>query len=162
MLSFIRASLLIAALVAVTSAPCLAGDTVAQQNEPPATLDGTVKLKGGVVGAGVGYKWGHGTLTYQGQQLQFCIHGLSVGDVGAASVDAQGNVYNLKDMNDFTGRYLALSGGFAFVRGESAAILKNKHGVMLELEMLESGLRFNIAATGLKVTFAGQHGCKER
>ena len=40
-----------------------------QKNEPPATLDATVKLSGGVLAAGIGYKWGHGTLNYQGQDL---------------------------------------------------------------------------------------------
>jgi hypothetical protein len=56
---------------------------------PPATLDATVKLSGGVVAAGVGYKWGRGTLSYQGQQLKFCIRGLSVGDVGIANLSAR-------------------------------------------------------------------------
>jgi hypothetical protein len=32
----------------------------------------------------------------------------------------------------------------------------------MELEMLENGLRFEIAATGLKIAFAGQPGCKVR
>ena len=155
-----QTSLLIALLLAGAALPCMTDAADPQQTQPSPTLDATVKLRGGVVGAGVGYKWGHGTLTYQGQQIPFCLHGLSVGDVGAASVDALGNVYNLQDMEDFAGRYFALSGGVAIVRGESAAILKNKRGVMLELEMLEKGLRFNIAATGLRISLAGQHGCK--
>jgi hypothetical protein len=117
-------------------------------------------LKGGTIGGGVGYKWGRGTLTYQGQQFKFCIRGLSLGDVGVASVDAQGNVYNLQGLADFGGRYFSISGGFAIGRGESVALLKNQRGVMMELEMLENGLRFDIAATGLKITFAGQPGCK--
>jgi hypothetical protein len=113
-----------------------------------------------VLAAGLGYSWGHGTLSYQGQQYKFCIRGLSIGDVGAASLDAQGNVYNLKSLEDFAGKYFALSGGFAAVRGESAAIVKNKNGVMMELETLVTGLRFNISATGLKIRLADQQGCK--
>ena len=110
--------------------------------------------------AGVGYKWGHGILTYQGQDYRFCLHGLSIGDVGAVTMDAQGTVYNLKSAQDFAGKYFALSTGFAIARGESADILKNQHGVMMQLQMLETGLRFNIAASGLKVVMAGQPGCK--
>jgi hypothetical protein len=158
MLTSIRRPLLIAVLATGSAVVCAADAT--HPSPPPATLDGTVRLKGGIVGAGVGYKWGHGTLTFQTQQFRFCVRGLSLGDVGAASVAAQGNVYNLKELEDFGGRYLALSGGFAIGHGESAAILKNKRGVMVELEVLENGLRFNIAATGLKITLADQPGCK--
>ena len=159
MLTSVRMVFLIALLTGCMVASAAHNGDV-PSSAPPATLDGTVKLKGGVVGAGVGYKWGRGTLTYHGGEFKFCVRGLSVGDLGAASVDAQGLVYNLQDRDDFSGRYFAISGGFAIGRGESGALLKNKRGVMLELEMLESGLRFNIAATGLKIVFAGQPGCK--
>jgi len=134
----------------------------ADDASPPATLDATVKFTGGVMGAGVGYKWGRGTLTYQGQDFKFCVRGLSLGDVGAASVDALGSVYNLKSVQDFAGDYFALSGGFAIARGGSGAILKNKHGVMVELQMLETGLRFSMAANGVKITMADHPGCKAR
>jgi hypothetical protein len=154
---FLMATLLCGA----ATVPCAADDAhPTQATTPPATLDGMVKLSGGVMAAGVGYKWGHGTLFYQGQEYKFCIRGLSIGDVGAVHVDAQGAVYNLKSLDDFAGKYFALSGGFAIARGESGAILKNKQGVMMELEMLETGVRFNIAASGLKVTMANVPGCK--
>lgn len=149
-------------LLSVAAVPCAADDARPTGNASPATLDATVKLTGGVMGAGVGYKWGHGTLSYQGQEFKFCVRGLSLGDVGAASVDAQGAVYDLKSLGDFAGKYFALSGGFAIARGGSSAILKNQHGVMMELEMLETGLRFNIAASGLKIVMADQPGCKTR
>ena len=99
-------------------------------------------------------------MNFQGQQLKFCVRGFALGDAGVVSVDAQGNVYNLKSLDDFAGKYLALSGGFAIARGESAAILKNKRGVMLELEMLETGIRFNMAASTLKISLADRPGCK--
>jgi hypothetical protein len=34
---------------------------------------------------------------------------------------------------DFPGRYFALSTGVALVRGESGAVLKNEHGVTMQL-----------------------------
>ena len=162
MLTSVRTSLLSALLAAAAATVCAAENTDAPSSPSPATLAGTVKLKGGTVGAGLGYQWGHGTLTYRGQQFEFCIRGLSVGDVGVTSVDAQGNVYNLQERADFGGRYFSISGGFAIGRGGSGALLKNQHGVMMQLDMLEHGLRFNIAATGLKIAFAGQPGCKAR
>lgn len=162
MFTFLRTALLAALLGATLSIPCVADDTGASANPSPATLDGTVKFTGGVVAVGVGYKWGHGTLTYQGRQFKFCVRGLGIGDAGIASVDAQGNVYNLKSLEDFAGKYFALSGGVAIARGESAAIMKNQRGVMMELEMLETGVRFNMAATRLKVSLADQAGCRIR
>jgi hypothetical protein len=148
------------ALFIVAAGICSAGNTHPTQDPTPPTLDATVKISGGALGAGVGYKWGHGTLIYQGQEIKFCIRGLSLGDVGAAHLNAQGLVYNLKSAEDFKGKYFALSGGVAIARGESASILKNNHGVMMELETVETGLRFNIAATGLKIVMANQPGCK--
>jgi hypothetical protein len=144
----ISRAICLVALVAAQSA-------TANQTSTPATLDATVKLTGGVMAAGVGYRWGRGTLTYQGQEYGFCIH-----DIGAVKVSAQGAVYNLKSPDDFSGKYFTLSGGFAIARGESGTLLKNKQGVMIELETLETGLRFDIAAGGLKITMAGQRGCK--
>ena len=153
--------LLATALVATAAnAPQAADDAHPTESPPPATIDGTVKITGGLMAAGVGYKWGHGTLTYHGESYKFCLHGLSIGDVGAASMDAQGTVYNLKSPKDFAGKYFALSTGFAIARGGSADILKNQRGVMMQLEMLETGLRFNIAASGMKIVMAGEPGCK--
>jgi hypothetical protein len=37
--------------------------------------DATLRISGTLLAAGVGYKWGRGTLDYQGQELKFCIHG---------------------------------------------------------------------------------------
>jgi hypothetical protein len=45
-------------------------------------------------------------------------------------------------------------------RGESAAILKNKRGVMMQLESKEVGVRYNFAATGGKIVMANNPGCK--
>jgi hypothetical protein len=60
---------------------CLAvfsGGAIAQEAEPggsPAkqTPDATLTLSGGLVGAGIGYSWGHGTLSYHGQEVAFCV-----------------------------------------------------------------------------------------
>lgn len=155
MWTLLRTSLLVTMVGVGLSTPCVADDTAPTL----ATLDGTVKITGGVVAAGIGYKWGHGTLSFQGQQFKFCVRGLAIGDAGIVSVDAQGNVYNLKALEAFPGQYFALSGGFAIAKGESAAIMKNKRGVMMELELLETGVRFNMAATRLKISLADQPGC---
>ena len=116
--TFVQIALLvgIASCASTPTAPTGKPDQPSPPAEKPA---GTVTLTGGLVAVGVGYKWGRGTLSYQGNTLDFCIRGLSIGEVGAASMDARGNVYNLQSAGDFSGKYFAISGGFTIARGEN-------------------------------------------
>ena len=131
---------------------------MAQDTDQP-VADATLKLSGTLVAAGVGYKWGRGTLSYQGQELEFCIHGMSLGDVGAAKLTAYGVVYNLKSLDDFSGKYFAMSVGVAIARGESASLLQNERGVTIELESKVKGLRLTMAGTSLRIELQGSRGC---
>jgi hypothetical protein len=124
-----------------------------------ASADATLTLKGGLVSAGIGYEWGRGIMTYQGKEYAFCIRGLAVGEVGAADIDAQGVIFHMSSLEDFPGRYSAVSMGAAVVKGESSALLKNHRGVTMQLDSRVTGLRFNISASGVKVALAGTAGC---
>ena len=121
--------------------------------------DATLTLTGGVVAFGIGYAWGHGTLSYQGQTLTVRVHGISLGDLGTARINAHGVVYKLSCLDDFAGRYVAVSAGAAIARGESAAFLQNKHGVVIELESKITGVRFTLAATRLWITLGAHESC---
>ncbi|HVW71111.1 MAG TPA: hypothetical protein VHB68_19175 [Steroidobacteraceae bacterium] len=150
----------LAALAAAWTANSFGADVERPAAVPPtASLDGTITLSGKVIAAGVGYNWGRGTLKYQGQEVPFCIRGLSVGDVGAVELKAQGSVFNLKTLDDFSGKYFQVSTGATIARGATTALLKNKHGVMMQLELEELGVRFNIAASGMNVILGNQRGC---
>jgi hypothetical protein len=116
--------------------------------------DGTVNFSGGSIAAGVGYSWGHGDLNYGGQSHAFKISGVSLVDVGAANVHASGHVYNLKNLADFNGNYVAMAAGMSVGGGGSAAYLKNEHGVIIKLHSTDVGLRFNLSADGVKVKLA--------
>lgn len=138
------------------AASVLSGDTshgnspVTMGSEPDATLD----LTGGSVAAGVGYVWGSGDLVYKGQKHKFKLRGVSVVDVGAAHLAASGVVYNLKQLEDFSGAYSAVSAGATVGAGGSAALLQNEHGVVIRLLATTSGLRFNLAGNGINVKLA--------
>ena len=129
-----------------------AGDAPAavSENQPDASVD----LRGGSIAAGIGFSWGHGTLNFGGQSHAFKISGVSLVDVGAANVSAAGSVYNLKNLADFNGNYVALTAGMTVAGGGSAAYLKNEHGVVIRLRSTEAGLRFNLATNGIKVALA--------
>jgi hypothetical protein len=65
----------------------------------------------------------------------------------------------MSSLDRFAGKYSAFSMGAAVVLGESAALLKNERGVTLQLETRVTGIRFNIAASGVNIAMAGQRGC---
>ena len=80
------ASMLVGSLIAL-----LAGLAAAQAKKPDATLT----LSEGSVAVGIGWTWGKGTLSYQGQTYPFKVEGLSVGEVGMTRATAAGHVFNL-------------------------------------------------------------------
>jgi hypothetical protein len=148
------------AAILLLLAPC-SGSSVATETPDTAQIsfDATVQMSGTTVAAGIGYGWGHGKLTYHGDEHAFCVHGLEVGDLGVAHLHAEGLVFHLNHLQDFAGKYYAGSMGVAIVGGESAALLKNQHGVTMQLETKEKGLRFNIAASGLRISLARNGRC---
>ena len=115
------------------------------------TPDATVKLSEGSVAAGIGWSWGHGTLTYQGKTYKFKIEGLTVGELGMTKAEATGNVYDLKKLEDFDGIYGAASAGIAVQEGKGATAVINPKGVQIVLTSITKGATLKIAAEGLKV-----------
>jgi len=113
--------------------------------------DATLKLQGGSVAAGIGYVWGHGTVSYQGNDRRFSIHGVSVVDIGGAKISATGVVMNMPDIKDFDGTYIAWGAGVTLGGGGSAVYLKNEHGVVIKLLSSTVGLRFNLSGNGVRV-----------
>lgn len=129
----------------------------AEESPDPVTgtkAEGTVNFTGGSIAAGIGFSWGHGELNYGGQPHAFKISGVALVDVGAASVAASGHVYNLKNLADFDGNYVAMGAGMTIAGGGSAEYLKNEHGVIIKLHSTDVGLRFNLSADGVKVKLA--------
>jgi hypothetical protein len=133
-------------------------------SEAPPVAEGTIPsgyvwLSGGVVAVGIGYSWGHGTLYYSKDQKQykFKISGVSVADVGAAGINAEGEVYNLASPADLGGNYSAVTAGVTIIEGGSVAYLKNdKNGVVVKLHSQTGGLRFNLSANGMHITLQQQ------
>ena len=127
----------------------LTGSAVAQGAKKP---DGTVKLTEGSVAVGIGWSWGHGTLSYKGKTYKFKVDGLSVGEVGVTKAQATGNVFTLKSLEDFSGIYRAASAGATAVKGKDITALENDKGVVLELKSATKGASLKLALEGLKLT----------
>ena len=113
--------------------------------------DGTVTLSEGSVAAGIGWSWGHGTLHFQGKTYKFKVEGLSVGEVGVTKAKATGNVYGLKNLDDFDGVYGAAGAEIAVQEGKGATALINDKKVQVVLTSVTKGASLKIAAEGLKL-----------
>ena len=113
------------------------------------TPDATLALHAGSVAIGLGVSWGGGTLTYQGKDYPISVTGLSVGAVGATSVEASGKVYNLKNLSDFNGNYTAAMAGGAVAGGGGVVTMKNQNGVMVDLVATTQGVSLALGAAGV-------------
>ncbi len=136
-----RISILVIALTVVVAL----GAALAQDQKP----DGTVKMQSGWITPGIGWNWGTGTLQFQGRENRFKVEGLTVGTVGNVMPDTVGEVYNLKEVDQFAGAYTPLNAG-AQGQGGSITRLVNQNGVQLMLKTRE-GVTFKTATDGLKI-----------
>jgi len=135
------------------SAVAAAGDSAAPPISDQAIPSAYVWLSGGSAAIGIGFTWGHGTLYYSKDQKQykFKLSGVSIADVGAAGITAEGEVYNLSSPADLSGNYSAVTAGVTVIEGGSVAYLKNKNGVVIKLHSQTGGLRFNLSANGVEI-----------
>ena len=129
---------------------CLAMFSGAMAADP--TPSGTVSLSSKAVAIGIGVTWGDGTLTFGGKTYPFSVEGLSVADLGASNISTSGEVFNLKNVADFSGNYVAGEAGIAIAGGPTDTIMKNQNGVVLRLHGTQQGARLTLAAQGVKLT----------
>jgi hypothetical protein len=113
--------------------------------------EGTVKMTGKSVAAGIGFSWGSGVLTYQGKEYPFTISGLSAGDIGFNVAELSGEVFNLKNLADFNGNYTSFGAGLTIAGGGSGATMKNQNGVVINVVGTTQGLTVKLGVDGMKV-----------
>jgi hypothetical protein len=123
----------------------------AEAQQPDATL--TVQTVS--IADGVGYGWGAGVLTFQGQEYPFRVEELSVGDMGIGKAEATGNVYHLTKIEDFSGDYVAASASAAIAGGSGIATMRNQRGVVIDLTGIDQGVKLKFAVEGVKITVEG-------
>ncbi|MFY9708021.1 MAG: hypothetical protein WBV95_03230 [Desulfobacterales bacterium] len=114
--------------------------------------DATLKLSEGQVALGIGWSWGKGALSFKGKVYPFKVEGLSVGDVGISEAKAEGKVYNLKKLADFSGTYASAAAEGTMVKGAGAVVMKNEKGVEVQLLPKTKGVNLKLAAEGVKFT----------
>src|SRR4030042_5516989 len=112
---------------------------------------GSVSIDLTSVAAGIGASWGSGTLRFEGKVYPFKVSGLTVGDVGISTINAVGNVYNLKSASDLSGNYVAAGAGLTLAGGIGGVTMKNQRGVLLNLYTVQQGLQLTIGPPGFNI-----------
>lgn len=110
-----------------------------------------VTIEATSVGLGLGVTWGDGILEYRGKQYRFSVKGFSVGDVGVARASAKGEVYNLQNVEDFTGRFVAATTGATLGGGVGASAMMNQKNVRMVLTSTMQGINISLAQAGIAV-----------
>jgi hypothetical protein len=132
---------------------CLAGTLgVAKADEKKAVPDGTIELESKSVAAGVGFSWGKGVLHHKGKTYDLNVDGLTVGSVGASSIQASGKVFHLSKLSDFDGNYTAVVGGATVGGGGGGLAMKNQHGVVIEMVATTQGVSLTAGVSGVKLS----------
>lgn len=114
--------------------------------------DATISLESKSVAAGVGFSWGSGKLHYGGKTYDLAVDGLTVGSVGASSIQARGDVFHLKKLADFDGTYAAIEGGATAGGGGGVLAMKNQNGVEVHLVSTTQGVSLTAGVSGVKLS----------
>ena len=119
-----------------------------------ATPDATLDISGSRGAVGVGYVQASGTLHFQGQNHPVRVQGLTVGEVGGGTFTATGDVYNLSELNDLNGNFVAVSAGAALGGGSEGIAMQNQNGVVIKLRGTTQGADVNLSIDGFALKLA--------
>ena len=143
--------LAIAALLSF--AGCSSSQNIDQQSLNGKQPDGTVdmnQVQAAFIGSGGG---GSGTLYYRGRTYPFAVGGLGIGGIGASTINASGEVYNLNNVSDFPGAYA--QGRYGFVVGNTSGgdlWLQNEKGVIMHLKAKRTGLMLSLGGDAVVIS----------
>ncbi|HEY6366087.1 MAG TPA: DUF1134 domain-containing protein [Candidatus Binatia bacterium] len=112
---------------------------------------GKISIESNSIALAVGVTWGDGRLTFKNKRQLFAVNGLTLVDVGIAKASAVGEVYNLTDVSQFEGTYLASEAGFDLAVGMGGIFMRNKNGVILHLRGDSEEALLQLGRSGMTV-----------
>lgn len=131
-----------------------AGQSATEVKHP----NGTIQVATTSVAAGVGVTWGNGTLTFEGKDHSFAVKGLSLSDLGIGEATVKGNVYDLRRLEDFGGKYTPAESDFAlggpgppWSSSYRGMILRNPKGVVVQLWLVREGPHLHVIDNAVEV-----------
>ncbi len=127
----------------------------AQRNRPDPNPDASIEIEQVRVGVlAVGASVGGGRLHFRGEEYRFSVRGIEFGSVGVSSLSARGEVFGLRRLQDFPGRYTEQVVPRQRVEGQSGPEtrwLRNAAGVELRLRTERAGGQFRINDAGVTI-----------
>ncbi len=140
--------------VAALGAGCASGEGSGHESGAERKPDGTVEMRmaqAAFIGSGAG---GTGTLVFHGRRHPFNVGGAGIGGIGASSIDAEGEVYNLRQLSDFPGLYGQARAGAVFGdRSTGHLWLQNPAGVVMRLRARRTGLMLSLGGDAVLIAF---------
>jgi hypothetical protein len=115
--------------------------------------DGFVEMhevQAAYIGSGSG---GGGMLSFRGVEYAFDVGGVGVGGIGLSTIEATGEVYNLRDLAQFPGTYGQARYGFAIGTASAGDLwLQNEAGVIMHLKAKRTGLMLSLGGDAVVIS----------
>jgi len=116
------------------------------------TPDGTIEMhevQAAYLASGSG---GAGVLSFRGVEYPFDVGGAGVGGIGLSTIEATGEVYNLRDLGQFPGTYGQARYGFAIGTASGGDLwLQNEAGVILHMKAKRTGLMLSLGGDAVVI-----------
>jgi hypothetical protein len=117
------------------------------------TPDGTVEMQQVQAAYMASAGGGSGVLRHRGRRYPFSVRGVGVGGIGASTIEADGEVYNLPDVLRFPGRYVQGRYGLAVGRASTGDLwLQNDAGVIMHLKAKRTGLMLSLGGDAVLIS----------
>jgi hypothetical protein len=138
------------ALLLFVAAPAAAQN----RGRPDPNPDGSIEIEQVRVGAlALGASVGGGRLRFQGEEHRFNVRGIEFGTLGVSTLSARGEVFNLRRLEDFAGRYTERTTPRTpgSPSGPETRFLRNAAGVELRLRTERAGGQWRIGEAGVTI-----------
>jgi hypothetical protein len=87
---------------------------------------------------------GSGALNFRGRTYPFTLVGSLIGPGAISTMQASGEVYNLRDISQFSGPWIQGTGSLAITAKAYGEIwLENRNGIIMRLNAAQAGLTFS-------------------
>lgn len=138
---------------------CLAGCAGGVALGPDAVkgkaVDATVdmqEVQAAYIGSG---NAGTGVLFFRGMQYPFQVGGAGVGGIGLSTINATGEVYNLRELAQFPGTYGQARYGFAIGTASAGDLwMQNEAGVIMHLKAKREGLMLSLGGDAVIIALS--------
>ena len=134
-------------------AGCAGGVALGPDAVKGKTVDGTVDMKevqAAYIGSGSA---GTGVLVFRGKEHPFQVGGVGIGGIGLSTIDAAGEVYNLRELSQFPGTYGQARYGFAIGTSSAGDLwMQNEAGVILRLKAKREGLILSLGGDAVVIS----------